>query len=44
MNTYNINICTLSETQKKGKGSARYTNYILLYSGKKNNRAVMLKY
>jgi len=37
---HRIDICGLSETKKKGKGSIRYQNYILFYSGSnKNQRA-----
>lgn len=37
---HNIDICALSETKKKGKGNAKYQNYILFYSEvEKNSRA-----
>ncbi|XP_055385805.1 craniofacial development protein 2-like [Condylostylus longicornis] len=37
---HKIDICAISETKKKGKGSGSYGDYILLYSGKdKNDRA-----
>lgn len=40
MNKHKIDICALSETKKKGKGSTKFSNYILIYSGKnKNERA-----
>jgi len=32
MNTHNVDIHALSKMEKKGKESARYQNYILLYS------------
>lgn len=34
LNTHKIDICALSETKKKGKGTSRYPNHILVYSGK----------
>ncbi|KAH1000591.1 hypothetical protein HUJ04_012898 [Dendroctonus ponderosae] len=35
-----IDICAIAETKKKGKGSTRYGNYILIYSEReKNERA-----
>lgn len=34
---HKIDICCLSETKKRGKGSTVYSNYILFYSGKENH-------
>jgi endonuclease/exonuclease/phosphatase family metal-dependent hydrolase len=34
LDRHRIDICGIAETKKKGKGSARYNNYILIYSGK----------
>jgi exonuclease III len=37
---HNINICAISETKKKGKGSQQMGPYTMIYSGKpKNERA-----
>ena len=37
---HKIDICSLSETKKKGKGNTKLNDYILIYSGKdKNERA-----
>lgn len=37
---HNIDICAISETKKRGKGTSDYNEYILAYSGKpKNERA-----
>lgn len=37
---HRIDICTISETKKRGKGTSEYHGYILAYSGKpKDSRA-----
>lgn len=40
MEKHGIDICSISETKKKGKGNIRYQNHILFYSGvDKDSRA-----
>ncbi|XP_055384192.1 uncharacterized protein LOC129613898 [Condylostylus longicornis] len=40
LTSHKIDICALSETKKKGKGSTKYNNFVLVYSGKdKTERA-----
>ncbi|KAI4492186.1 hypothetical protein M0802_009992 [Mischocyttarus mexicanus] len=37
INNHQIDICSLSETRRKGKGTTKYNNYLLVYSGKENS-------
>jgi hypothetical protein len=38
LNKHKIDICGVSETKKKGKGTTQYPDYILIYSGKEKRQ------